>query len=74
MPKVIDLPTETSMDNGDYLLMEKSTGGTKKITRENAVNLNAILQYRRIHLRAYPLDQSMGEFFCADRLAAMGVS
>lgn len=38
MPKVIDLPTATTMDNDDYLLMEESTGGTKKITRGNAVN------------------------------------
>ncbi len=42
MPKVIDLPTATQMDAGDYLLMEESTGGTKKITRANAVNLDAI--------------------------------
>lgn len=35
MPKVIDLPTATSMDNADYLLMEESTGGTKKITRSS---------------------------------------
>lgn len=35
MPKVIDLPTATSMDNSDYLLMEESTGGTKKITKSN---------------------------------------
>lgn len=39
MPKVIDLPTATSMDNGDYLLMEESTGGTKKITLSNSHNI-----------------------------------
>ena len=38
MPKVIDLPTATSMDDGDYLLMEESSGGTKKITRANALS------------------------------------
>lgn len=38
MPKVIDLPTATSMDDGDYLLMEESTGGTKKITKYNAIS------------------------------------
>lgn len=38
MPKVIDLPTATTMDDGDYLLMEESTGGTKKITRANALS------------------------------------
>lgn len=37
MPKVIDLPTATTMDDGDYLLMEESTGGTKKITKSNAL-------------------------------------
>lgn len=37
MPKVIDLPTATTMDDGDYLIMEESTGGTKKITRINAL-------------------------------------
>lgn len=36
MPKVIDLPTATTMDDSDYLLMEESSGGTKKITRANA--------------------------------------
>lgn len=35
MPKVIDLPTTSAIDNGDYLIMEESTGGTKKITRSN---------------------------------------
>lgn len=35
MPKVIDLPTATSMDNGDYIIMEESGGGTKKITKAN---------------------------------------
>lgn len=38
MPKVIDLPTATTMDDSDYLLMEESTGGTKKITRANVVS------------------------------------
>lgn len=42
MPKVIDLPTATTMDDDDYLIVEKSSGGTKKITRSNAVNLNSI--------------------------------
>lgn len=37
MPKVIDLPTTSSIDNGDYLIMEESTGGTKKITRGNVL-------------------------------------
>lgn len=38
MPKVIDLPTATSMDDADYLIMEESGGGTKKITAANAVS------------------------------------
>lgn len=38
MPKVIDLPTATTMDNGDYFVMEESTGGTKKITKSNALS------------------------------------
>lgn len=38
MPKVIDLPTVTTMDDGDYLIIEESTSGTKKITRQNAVS------------------------------------
>lgn len=37
MPKVIDLPTASTMDDGDYLIMEESTGGTKKIARINAL-------------------------------------
>lgn len=37
MPKVIDLPTSTSMTDSDYLIMEQSSGGTKKITRDNAL-------------------------------------
>lgn len=37
MPKVIDLPTSTSMSDSDYLIMEASGGGTKKITRNNAL-------------------------------------
>lgn len=37
MPKVIDLPTSTSMSDSDYLIMEQSSGGTKKITRGNAI-------------------------------------
>lgn len=36
MPKVIDLPTATSMSDSDYLIMEASGGGTKKITKANA--------------------------------------
>ena len=36
MPKVIDLPTATSMDSDDYFLMEESSGGTKKIKKANA--------------------------------------
>lgn len=35
MPKVIDLPTSTSMSDSDYLIMEASGGGTKKITKAN---------------------------------------
>lgn len=35
MPKVIDLPTATMMDDNDYLIMEESSGGTKKITKAN---------------------------------------
>lgn len=38
MPKVIDLPTVTDMDDGDYFVMEESTGGTKKINKSNAIN------------------------------------
>ncbi len=38
MPHVINLPTATSMDDGDYLIMEESSGGTKKITRKNALS------------------------------------
>lgn len=38
MPKVIDLPTATTLDSGDYLIMEKSSGGTKKITKSNALS------------------------------------
>lgn len=37
MPKVIDLPTATTLDSGDYLIMEESSGGTKKITADNAL-------------------------------------
>ena len=37
MPKVIDLPTSTSMSDSDYLIMEASGGGTKKITKNNAL-------------------------------------
>jgi len=37
MPKVIDLPNASSMNDSDYLLMESSGGGTKKITRANAL-------------------------------------
>lgn len=36
MPKVIDLPTATSMSDSDYLIMEASGGGTKLITLANA--------------------------------------
>lgn len=38
MPKVFNLPTVTSMSNNDYLLMEGSSGGTKKITKNNALS------------------------------------
>lgn len=38
MPKVIDLPTSTSMSDSDYFVMEASGGGTKKITRANALS------------------------------------
>lgn len=38
MPKVIDLPTSTSMTASDYLIMEASGGGTKKITKANALS------------------------------------
>lgn len=37
MPKVIDLPSATSMNNNDYFIMESNGGGTKKITRSNAL-------------------------------------
>lgn len=40
MPKVIDLPTSSSMNNNDYFVMESNGGGTKKITKSNAVNLS----------------------------------
>lgn len=36
MPKVIDLPTATSIGGSDYVIMESSGGGTKKITANNA--------------------------------------
>lgn len=42
MPNVIDLPTATTMDDSDYLIMEESTGGTKKITRANALFKNIV--------------------------------
>lgn len=38
MPKVIDLPTSTSISDSDYLVMESSSGGTKKITRNNVMS------------------------------------
>lgn len=45
MPKVIDLPTASSMDDSDYLLMEESTGGTKKITKSNALkNIGVVVR------------------------------
>ena len=37
MPKVIDLPTSTSMSDSDYFIMEASGGGTKKITKQSAI-------------------------------------
>lgn len=43
MPKVIDLPTATSMSDSDYLIMESSGGGTKKITRANALNRSSMI-------------------------------
>ena len=44
MPKVIDLPTSTSMTDSDYFIMEQSSGGTKKITKQNAAPLERYLQ------------------------------
>lgn len=44
MPKVIDLPTASSMNDSDYLIMEASGGGTKKITRANAAPLERYIQ------------------------------
>lgn len=44
MPRVIDLPTATTMDDGDYLIMEESTGGTKKIQRQHAAPLERYIQ------------------------------
>lgn len=44
MPKVIDLPTSTSMSDSDYFIMEQSSGGTKKITKQNAAPLERYLQ------------------------------
>lgn len=52
MPKVIDLPTVTSMANGDYLLAEKSTGGTEKITKGNM--LGATLRGIALGTCVYP--------------------
>lgn len=44
MPKVIDLPTSTSMSDSDYLIMEASGGGTKKITRANAISSDSFVR------------------------------
>lgn len=44
MPKVIDLPTSTSMSDSDYFIMEASGGGTKKITKDNALTPIKIAQ------------------------------
>lgn len=52
MPKVIDLPTTSAIDNGDYLIMEESTGGTKKITRGNT--LGTVLRGIAIGTTIYP--------------------
>jgi len=52
MPKVIDLPTTSAIDNGDYLIMEESTGGTKKITRGNT--LGTVLRGIAIGTCVYP--------------------
>lgn len=52
MPKVIDLPTSTSMSDSDYLIMESSGGGTKKISRWNALGegLNNIALGKNVHV------------------------
>lgn len=55
MPKVIDLPTASSMDDSDYLLMEESSGGTKKITRGNVLsNIGSNYQYVETTLTQLP--------------------
>lgn len=52
MPKVIDLPTSTSMSTSDYLIMEASGEGTKKISRWNALgdDLNNIAIGQNVHV------------------------
>lgn len=64
MPKVIDLPTATTMDNGDYLLMEESSGGTKKITRQNAVSKEFTFTSKIINSQA-TLDAAVTSGNCA---------
>lgn len=54
MPKVIDLPTSTSMTNSDYLIMEESGGGTKKITAKNS--FESIIKKKDINLTDYATD------------------
>lgn len=52
MPKVIDLPTSASMSTSDYLIMEESGGGTKKISRWNALgeDLSNIATGQNVHV------------------------
>lgn len=56
MPKVIDLPTSTSMSDSDYLIMEQSSGGTKKITRDNVLSdIGSAYQYVSTSLTKIPV-------------------
>lgn len=57
MPKVIDLPTASSMNDSDYLLMESSGGGgTKKITRANMLSdIGSDYQYISTSLTQIPV-------------------
>lgn len=62
MPKVIDLPSSTSMSNSDYFIMEASGGGTKKINRWNALgeDLNNIANGQNVHvLLSVPANRSI---------------
>lgn len=45
MPKVIDLPTATSISYADYLIMESNGGGTKKIAYQKALPAKDNIQY-----------------------------